>query len=43
MDEIITGGTSGAQAVINNYKPNPVTNIQELLNFRDPDKAYQTF
>jgi len=43
MDEIITGGTSGAQAVINNYKPNPVTNIQELLNFRDPDKAISNF
>ena len=43
MDEIITGGTSGVKAVINNYKPNPVTNIQELLNFRDPDKAISNF
>ena len=43
MNEIVTGGTSGAQAVINNYKPNPVTNIQELLNFRDPDKAISNF
>ena len=44
MNEIVTGNSSGAQAVINNYKPNPVTNIQELLNFRDPDKVqYQTF
>ena len=31
------------KAVINNYKPNPVTNIQELLNFRDPDKAISNF
>ena len=43
MNEIVTGDTSGAQAVINNYKPNPVTNIQELLNFRDPDKAISNF
>ena len=42
-DETITGGTSGAKATISNYKPNPVTNIQELLNFRDPDKAISNF
>ena len=42
-DEVITGGTSGARATISNYKPNPVTNIQELLNFRDPDKAISNF
>ena len=39
QDETITGGTSGARATISNYKPNPVNNIQDLLNFRDPDKA----
>ena len=43
QDETITGGTSGARATISNYKPNPVTNIQELLNFRDPDKAISNF
>ena len=43
VDEIITGDTSGAQAAINNYKPNPVTSIQELLHFRDPDKAISNF
>jgi hypothetical protein len=43
QDEVITGGTSGARATISNYKPNPVTNIQELLNFRDPDKAISNF
>ena len=42
-DEIITGNTSGAQAVINNYRPNPVQNIQELTNFRDPDKVISNF
>ena len=41
--EIITGNSSGAQAVINNYRPNPVQNIQELTNFRDPDKAISNF
>ena len=43
QDEVITGGTSGARATISNYKPNPVTNIQELLSFRDPDKAISNF
>ena len=42
-DEIITGNTSGAQAVINNYRPNPVQNIQELTNFRDPDRVISNF
>ena len=43
QDEVITGSSSGARATISNYKPNPVTNIQELLNFRDPDKAISNF
>ena len=43
QDEVITGATSTARATITNYKPNPVTNIQELLNFRDPDKAISNF
>lgn len=41
--ETILGSSSNASAVINNYKPNPVNNIQELLNFRDPDKAISNF
>jgi len=41
--EIITGNSSDAQAVINNYRPNPVQNIQQLLNFRDPDKVISDF
>ena len=32
QDEVITGSTSGARATITNYRPNPVNNIQELLN-----------
>jgi len=41
--ETILGASSNASAIINNYKPNPVTNIQELLNFRDPDKVISNF
>jgi len=43
IGETILGASSSASAIINNYKPNPVTNIQELLNFRDPDKAISNF
>jgi hypothetical protein len=41
--ELITGNTSGAQAVLDNYRPNPVQNIQQLTNFRDPDKVLSNF
>lgn len=41
--ETILGATSNASAIVNNYRPNPVTNIQELLNFRDPDKVISNF
>ena len=43
LNEIITGNTSGAQAIINNYRPNPVNNVQQLTNFRDPDKVISNF
>ncbi len=42
-NERITGNDSGARAVINNYRPNPVQNIQQLANFRDPDKVISNF
>ena len=32
-----------ASGVIGNYRPNPVQNIQDLLNYRDPDKVIQHF
>ena len=32
INETIVGSSSNASATINNYKPNPVQNIQELLN-----------
>ena len=41
--EIIVGTVSGAQANITNYKPNPVNNIVDLVNFRDPDNAIGHF
>src|SRR6056300_1393560 len=41
--EQVIGASSNASAVVNNYSPNPVTNIQELLNFRDPDKVISNF
>ena len=43
INETIVGSSSNASATINNYKPNPVQNIQELLNFRDPDKVISNF
>jgi hypothetical protein len=43
IGETILGLSSNASAIINNYRPNPVNNIQELLNFRDPDKAISNF
>ena len=42
-NEIITGNDSGARAVISKYRPNPVQNIQQLANFRDPDKVISNF
>jgi hypothetical protein len=43
IGETVLGLSSNASAVINNYKPNPVNNIQELLNFRDSDKVISSF
>ena len=43
MGETIIGLSSSATTVISNYKPNPVNTIQDLLNFRDPDKAISNF
>jgi len=41
--ETIVGATSTASATLDNYRPNPVQNIQQLTNFRDPDKALSNF
>ena len=41
--EIVTGNSSNAQAIINNYRPNPVNSIQQLTNFRDTDNVISDF
>jgi hypothetical protein len=41
--EIIIGSSSAASATVNLYRPNPVQNIQQLLDYRDPDKAISNF
>ena len=43
LTEDIVGQSSNARATINNYKPNPVNNIVDLINFRDPDKVINHF
>jgi len=43
VGETVLGSSSNASAVVNSLKLNPVTNIQELLNFRDPDKVISNF
>ena len=41
--ELIVGATSGAEATISTYRANPVQNIQQLLEYPDPDKTIQGF
>jgi len=41
--ETITGGTSGATALVKKYRANPVENIQQLLNYSDPDHTISDF
>ena len=41
--EVVVGQSSGASGTIGDYRPNPVQNIQDLLNYRDPDKVIQHF
>ena len=43
IGETIIGLESNATTTVKNYKPNPVNNIQDLLNFRDPDKVISNF
>ena len=43
VGETILGNLSNASALVNIYKPNPVNTIQDLLNFRDPDKVISNF
>ena len=41
--ETILGSSSNASAVINGYRPNPVTTIQQLVNHKDPDKVIEFY
>ena len=41
--EILVGQTSNASCSLDDYKPNPVNNISDLINFRDPDKVISYF
>ena len=41
--ELIVGQTSNATASLDGYTPNPVNNIIDLVNFRDPDKVVSYF
>src|SRR5210317_2103135 len=43
LTEQVVGQSSGATATISNYKPNPVNNIVDLINFRDPDGVINHF
>jgi len=43
IGETVLGASSNASAIVNNYRPNPVVSIQDLLNFRDPDKVISNF
>ena len=41
--ETLTGSTSGATAKVAKYRANPVENIQQLLNYSDPDHTISDF
>ena len=41
--EVVTGSTSGATARVGKYRANPVENIQQLLNYSDPDHTISDF
>ena len=41
--ETITGSTSGATAKVGKYRAKPVENLQQLLNYTDPDHTISDF
>jgi len=41
--EIVTGSVSGATAEVAKYRANPVENLQQLLNYSDPDHTISDF
>ena len=43
IGEIISGNTSNASATIQTYRPNPISNIQQLINFTNVDSTLFSF
>ena len=41
--ETVTGSASGATALVKKYRANPVENLQQLLNYTDPDHTISDF
>ena len=41
--ETVTGSVSGATALVKKYRANPVENLQQLLNYSDPDHTISDF
>ena len=41
--ETVTGSVSGATAIVKKYRANPIENIQQLLNYTDPDHTISDF
>ena len=41
--ETVTGSASGETALVKKYRANPVENLQQLLNYTDPDHTISDF
>ena len=41
--ETINGSSSNARAIIKGYKPNPIENISNLVEYKDPDRVIDRF
>ena len=41
--ETVTGSTSGATGIVGKYRANPIENIQQFLNYSDPDHTIADF
>ena len=40
IGEIVSGATSNASGTIQTYRPNPVSSIQQLLNYSNVDATF---
>lgn len=43
VGETVTGGTSGSTATVASYRGNPVQNIQQLMDYANPDNTVDAF